>query len=39
MIDEETVLMAHRIRRAWTFVMALMPIAAIALIEPAMRRW
>jgi hypothetical protein len=38
-IDEETVLMAHRIRRAWTFVMAVTPIAAIALVEAAMRRW
>jgi hypothetical protein len=36
---EETVLMAHRIQRAWTFVMAVAPIAAIALVEAAMRRW
>ena len=35
---EETVLMAQ-IRRAWTFVMAVAPIAAIALVEAAMRRW
>ena len=31
--------MAHRIRRAWTFVMAVAPIAAIALVEGALRRW
>jgi hypothetical protein len=37
-IIEETVLMAQ-IRRAWTFVMAVAPIAAIALVEAAMRRW
>jgi hypothetical protein len=36
---EETVLMALRIRRAWTFAMAVAPIAAIALVEAAMRRW
>jgi len=36
---EETVLMAQRIRRAWTFTMAVAPIAAIALVEAAMRRW
>jgi hypothetical protein len=36
---QETVLMALRIRRAWTFVMAVAPIAAIALVEAAMRRW
>jgi hypothetical protein len=36
---EETVLMADRIRRAWTFVMAVAPIAAIALVEGALRRW
>jgi hypothetical protein len=35
---EETVLMAQ-IRRAWTLLMAIVPIAAIALVEPAMRRW
>ena len=38
-IVEETVLMAHRIRSAWTFVMAVAPIAAIALVEGALRRW
>jgi hypothetical protein len=38
-ILKETVLMALRIRRAWTFVMAVAPIAAIALVEAAMRRW
>jgi len=36
---EETVLMADRIRRAWTFVMAVAPNAAIALVEGALRRW
>ena len=36
---EETVPMAHRIRSAWTFVMAVAPIAAIALVEAALRRW
>ena len=36
---EETVPMADRIRRAWTFVMAVAPIAAIALVEGALRRW
>jgi hypothetical protein len=39
MILKETVLMTLRIRRAWTFVMAVAPIAAIALVEAAMRRW
>jgi hypothetical protein len=39
MILKETVLMALRIRRAWTFAMAVAPIAAIALVEAAMRRW
>ena len=36
---EETVPMAHRIRSAWAFVMAVAPIAAIALVEGALRRW
>lgn len=31
--------MAHRIRRAWSFALAIAPIAAIALVEAAMRRW
>ena len=31
--------MAHRIRRAWRFALAIAPIAAIALVEAAMRRW
>ena len=35
---EETVLMAQ-IRRVGTFVMAVAPIAAIALVEGALRRW
>ena len=36
---EETAIMADRIRRTWTFVLAVAPIAAIALVEAAMRRW
>lgn len=31
--------MAHRIQRAWTFVLTVAPIAAIALVEAALRRW
>jgi hypothetical protein len=31
--------MAHRIRRAWSYVLAVSPIAAIVLVEAAMRRW
>ena len=31
--------MTHRVRRVWTFVLAVAPIAAIALVEAAMRRW
>ena len=31
--------MAHRIRRAWSLVVAVAPLAAIALVEAAMRRW
>ena len=31
--------MAHRIRRAWSFALAIAPVAAIALVEAAMRRW
>lgn len=38
-IVEETVIMAHRIRRAWSFALAISPIAAIALVEAALRRW
>ncbi len=30
--------MAH-IRRAWSYVLAVAPIAAIVLVEAAMRRW
>lgn len=36
---EEIATMAHRIRRAWSFVLAVVPIAAIVLVEAAMRRW
>lgn len=31
--------MAHRMRRAWSFVVAVAPVVAIALVEAAMRRW
>ena len=31
--------MVDRIRRAWTFALAIAPIGAIALVEAAMRRW
>ena len=31
--------MAHRIRRAWSIALAVTPIAAIALVEAALRRW
>jgi hypothetical protein len=31
--------MALRIRRTWSYVLALAPIAAIVLVEAAMRRW
>jgi hypothetical protein len=31
--------MAHRVRRAWSFALAVAPIAAIALVEAALRRW
>ena len=36
---EVIVIMAHRIRRAWSFVLAVVPISAIVLVEAAMRRW
>lgn len=31
--------MVHRMRRAWSYALAVAPIAAIALVEAAMRRW
>jgi hypothetical protein len=31
--------MIHRLRRAWNFALAVTPIAAIALVEAALRRW
>ncbi len=31
--------MKHRIQRAWQFALAVSPLAAIALVEAAMRRW
>ena len=39
LICKEIALMAHRIRRAWHFVLAVTPISAIVLVEAAMRRW
>jgi hypothetical protein len=39
MFFEETEIMAHRIRRVWSFVLAVAPISAIVLVEAAMRRW
>jgi hypothetical protein len=31
--------MQHRIQRAWQLVLAVSPLAAIALVEAAMKRW
>ncbi len=31
--------MKHRMQRTWKFALAVAPIAAIALVEAAMRRW
>ncbi len=31
--------MKHRMQRAWKLAVAVAPIAAIALVEAAMRRW
>jgi hypothetical protein len=31
--------MKHRIQRAWHLVLAVSPLAAIALVEAAMKRW
>lgn len=31
--------MSDQIRRAWAVALAIAPIAAIALVEAAMRRW
>jgi hypothetical protein len=31
--------MKHRMQRAWQIAVAVAPIAAIALVEAAMRRW
>jgi hypothetical protein len=36
---EEIEIMANRIRRVWSFVLAVAPISAIVLVEAAMRRW
>jgi hypothetical protein len=36
---EEFATMAHRIRRTWNFLLAVVPISAIVLVEAAMRRW
>jgi hypothetical protein len=29
----------HRMQRAWQLAMAIAPLAAIALVEAAMKRW
>ena len=39
LISRRLQIMADRVRRAWTFVLAVAPIAAIALVEAALRRW
>jgi hypothetical protein len=31
--------MKHRIRRAWRLALAVSPLAAIAVVEAAMKRW
>ena len=31
--------MKHRIQRAWQLAMAIAPLAAIALVEAATKRW
>lgn len=31
--------MKHRITQAWRFALAVSPLAAIALVEAAMKRW
>jgi hypothetical protein len=31
--------MAHRFRRIWTSILAVAPLAAVVLVEAAMRRW
>lgn len=31
--------MTHRIRRVWTSILAVAPLAAVVLVEAAMRRW
>ena len=31
--------MKHRMQRAWKLAMAIAPLAAIALVEAAMKRW
>jgi hypothetical protein len=38
-ICEETATMAHRIRRVWTSLLTVAPLAAVVLVEAAMRRW
>ena len=38
-VCEEIAIMAERIRRAWRYALAIAPIAAIVLVEAAMRRW
>ena len=31
--------MKHRMQRAWKLAIAIAPLAAIALVEAAMKRW
>lgn len=31
--------MKHRMQRAWQLAMTIAPLAAIALVEAAMKRW
>jgi hypothetical protein len=31
--------MAHRVRRIWTSILAVAPLAAVLLVEAALRRW
>lgn len=36
---QECPAMKHRIQRAWQLVLSVSPLAAIALVEAAMKRW
>ena len=39
LIGQECPQMKHRMQRAWQLAMAIAPLAAIALVEAAMKRW